>query len=135
MVGDGTPDRNRRGAQGCDPSPGDGATLQRACNVATIETGLEDGRGRYRRRCMYTTGGHPVLVIVPTDDRAFEAFVRSVVGEDRVTPDILQGRVRQRYPDAVVRPRQLQDEPMVIWYVYRDGRWRPASEHYGGAHG
>jgi hypothetical protein len=84
---------------------------------------------------MYATGGRPVLVIVPTDDRAFEAFVRSVVGEDRVTPDILQGRVRQRYPDAVVRPRELQYEPMVIWYVYRDGRWRPASEHYGGAHG
>ncbi len=67
----------------------------------------------------------PVLVIVPTEDRVFEAFVRVTFGDDRVTPAALQGRLRQRYPQAIVRPRELYDEPLVIWYVYRDGRWTP----------
>lgn len=40
-------------------------------------------------------------------------------------PAILQVRLRERYPDAVVRPRELSSEPVVIWYVYRDGHWNP----------
>jgi len=35
----------------------------------------------------------------------------------------LELRLRRSYPDAVVRPRDLSNEPYVVWYVYRDGHW------------
>jgi len=35
----------------------------------------------------------------------------------------LQRRLRDRFPRAIVRPRELAGERLEIWYVYRDGRW------------
>jgi hypothetical protein len=38
----------------------------------------------------------------------------------------LERRLRTSYPSAVVRPRDLANEPFVVWYVYRDGHWVPS---------
>ena len=75
-------------------------------------------------------GPRPSLVFVPSDDVAFA----SLVGEMAEEPDTavaldaldhreLQKRIRRRYPNATVRPREElarahPDEPMV-WYVAR----------------
>jgi hypothetical protein len=37
-----------------------------------------------------------------------------------VTPDRLQAAVREVYPTAVVRRRELSGEPMPTWYVFRE---------------
>jgi hypothetical protein len=66
----------------------------------------------------------PVLVINPRSDTAFLGRVREALnGLDQ--PEELAQRLRARYPDVVVRPRQLSGERMAVWYVYRDGRWTP----------
>ncbi len=31
--------------------------------------------------------------------------------------------MRPEYPSVTVRPRNLSDEALVLWYVYRDGHW------------
>jgi len=69
----------------------------------------------------------PVLVVNPRTDVSFVAFAREQLdGRSEADPMALQGRLRARYPDAVVRVRVLANEPSVVWYVYRDGHWTPA---------
>jgi PAS domain-containing protein len=41
-------------------------------------------------------------------------------------PAALEARLRRLFPRAVVRARELSAEPEV-WYVYREGAWRPPS--------
>ena len=38
-------------------------------------------------------------------------------------PYLLHAALAERFPHAVVRPRELAGERTQIWYVYRDGRW------------
>jgi hypothetical protein len=38
-------------------------------------------------------------------------------------PEELEAMLRDSYPRAVVRPRALSGETLVVWYVYRDGHW------------
>jgi uncharacterized iron-regulated membrane protein len=64
----------------------------------------------------------PALIINPAGDDEFVGHVRQEA-RDASTPDELQSRLRERYPQAVVRQRDLSDERRSIWYVYRDGRW------------
>ncbi len=66
------------------------------------------------------------LIINPRTDPAFVATVESE-GQHSPTPDNLESRLHALYPKAVVRPRQLANEAMDIWYVYRDGRWVPST--------
>jgi hypothetical protein len=40
-----------------------------------------------------------------------------------LTIDQLQAHLRARYPEAVVHARELAGERILVWYVYRDGRW------------
>ncbi|HSS36345.1 MAG TPA: hypothetical protein VLR93_08715, partial [Patescibacteria group bacterium] len=68
-----------------------------------------------------------LLVTIPTADIAFETFVRDAFHDDS-TPATLQVALRGRFPNAVVRPRVLSDEQFSVWYVYRDGGWRPVSD-------
>jgi hypothetical protein len=68
----------------------------------------------------------PVLIINPIGDDEFAGFVRKHA-RDASTPDELQSRLRERYPQAVVRQRDLSDERVSIWYVYRDGYWTSSS--------
>lgn len=64
----------------------------------------------------------PVLVINPRSDAEFVAYARRLA-TDSDTPESLQESLRERYPRALVRPRQLAGESTDVWYVYRDGRW------------
>lgn len=69
----------------------------------------------------------PILVVNPRTDASFVEFVREQLdGPLADDPLALQIRLRERYPDAVVRVRELANEPSIVWYVYRDGRWTPA---------
>src|SRR3954464_12773080 len=42
-------------------------------------------------------------------------------------PAELEAMVRPQYPRLVVRARSLEHESVVVWYVYREGYWVPAS--------
>jgi PAS domain-containing protein len=64
-------------------------------------------------------------VTIPSDDPAFREHVRRT--SERFPDDAaadLEARLRLLFPRAVVRARGLSSEPDV-WYVYRDGAWRP----------
>ena len=64
-----------------------------------------------------------MVVINPADDTEFESHVKSLLPE-MGSPDSLEVALRPQYPHVVVHPRVLSSEPITIWYVYRDGRWR-----------
>jgi hypothetical protein len=66
-----------------------------------------------------------MLVLNPADDREFEAFVASV-HDPAAGWDALEHGLRRRYPQAIVRPRDLSGERVSVWYVYRDGHWIPS---------
>ena len=68
----------------------------------------------------------PALALYPRSDLEFVATVYRLV-VDHADPVELQARLRERYPLAVVRPRELSSERIPVWYVYRDGRWNPES--------
>ena len=74
----------------------------------------------------------PVLIASPRDDEAFRDIAETLVAEGADTPSALQAALRGRYPDAVVRARDLSGERGVIWYVYRDGRWTRSGSAPGG---
>ena len=63
------------------------------------------------------------LVLNPRNDAAFVDFAEAALGDGVTTAAAFQERLRQRYPLAVVRQRELASEPFTIWYCYRDGRW------------
>ena len=68
----------------------------------------------------------PVLVINPRSDAPFEDFVRERLAQNGMSaPSELESRIRERFPSAVVRERMLANEPIAVWYVYRDGHWTP----------
>ena len=66
---------------------------------------------------------HRTLVLNPPDDDAFRRMALALVHDGAEDPGTLEAGLRRRYPDAVVRPRELAGERAQIWYVYRDGRW------------
>ena len=63
------------------------------------------------------------LIVNPRDDPAFASFVRAIEADGVDSRDDFELRLRQRYPEAVVRLRDLHGETFTIWYVYRDGHW------------
>jgi len=65
----------------------------------------------------------PQLLLNPTSDATFVRTARDIVEETPVDIDLAQARLRDRYPDAVIRARDLSGEITVVWYVYRDGHW------------
>jgi hypothetical protein len=65
----------------------------------------------------------PTLVVNPVTDRTFGAFAERQLDEGAATVEELQVRLRVHYPHAAVRRRELAGEPIIIWYVYRDGHW------------
>ena len=73
----------------------------------------------------------PILVINPRTDATFRTHVHEMLdGLER--PEDLAQRLHARYPEAVVRPRQLSGERSAVWYVYRDGRWTSGVVPTGG---
>ena len=65
----------------------------------------------------------PTLVVNPADDGVFAAFSQIIVDHGALTIDELERGLRSVYPQAAVHERQLAAEPILIWYVYRDGHW------------
>lgn len=57
-------------------------------------------------------------------DEDFGSFVRDSA-RSTTGPAELQAVLRDRYPQTVVRSRDLSGETTSVWYVYRDGRWSP----------
>ena len=66
----------------------------------------------------------PVLVLNPPDDREFRDLAAGLIDEGVRAPGVLEDRLRDRHPYAVVRRRDLVGERVAVWYVYRDGRWK-----------
>lgn len=64
----------------------------------------------------------PTLIVNPIGDREFIAFANYQL-EGASTAGELQALLRVRYPEAIVRLRELSGERILVWYVYRDGRW------------
>jgi hypothetical protein len=63
------------------------------------------------------------VVLNPRNDGDFVSFAEAILAEGETTPEMFQERLRERYPSAVVRPRELASEPFTLWYCYRDGTW------------
>lgn len=64
----------------------------------------------------------PILVINPANDTGFRDRADSALREGQSVAE-LQQILRADYPRAIVRSRDLAGERLVVWYVYRDGRW------------
>jgi hypothetical protein len=65
----------------------------------------------------------PIVVVNPSNDAGFRETVDRFVTTGGSRPDDLEAVLRTRYPEAVVRPRELAGERFEVWYVYRDGHW------------
>lgn len=68
-------------------------------------------------------GARPTIVRNPPNDLAFQQAIEDILDSDVTEPEAAQERLRERYPRAVVRPRELDAERTSVWYVYREGRW------------
>jgi hypothetical protein len=64
----------------------------------------------------------PILVVNPRSDEAFVALVVKVQ-KGVLTAADLEREIRNAYPRASVRERDLAGESQATWYVYREGRW------------
>ena len=64
-----------------------------------------------------------MLIVNPRDDAAFVDLVEQLVADEATTIADLQAALRGHYPQAVVHLREISAERVVVWYVYRDGRW------------
>jgi hypothetical protein len=58
----------------------------------------------------------PHLVVNPAGDRAFADAAEAALQESH-SPAELQEILRRAYPRAVVRPRELEGETAVVWYI------------------
>ena len=67
----------------------------------------------------------PILILNPRSDAQFVALVSELMADLIDQPSALQEGLRARFPEAIVRRRELSSEPAEVWYVYRDGRWTP----------
>ncbi len=74
----------------------------------------------------------PVLIMNPRDDHEFVERARAAVADGAADPAALADQLRVWYPAVIVRPRELSSEPVVVWYVYRDGHWIPQLSSQGG---
>jgi hypothetical protein len=64
-----------------------------------------------------------VLITNPDHDDEFRAVAHAALDAGASSPAALQAALRDRYPQAVVHPRELSTEPRTVWYVYREGHW------------
>ena len=65
----------------------------------------------------------PVLVTNPIDDREFADAAQRLLDDGFLLIDDFRSQLRVAYPDAAVHRREIAAEPVLIWYVYREGRW------------
>jgi hypothetical protein len=63
----------------------------------------------------------PRIVCIPSSDPEMCGVVAGIYKSiPWITPEKLQAALRQVYPKALVRRRELSGEPMPTWYVFRD---------------
>ena len=67
----------------------------------------------------------PLLIVNPRSDVQFVQLVAELTADALTELADVQTRLRQQYPSAIVRRRELSSEATEMWYVYRDGRWSP----------
>jgi len=67
------------------------------------------------------------LTVNPTTDTEFAAVAKRLADASSDRAD-LERRLRERYPQAVVRLRDLSGEPAPSFYVYRDGLWSGSND-------
>lgn len=65
----------------------------------------------------------PTVIINPRDDLPFSEMVDRSLLTGVESPDALERLLRDDYPLAVVRRRELAGEQVEVWYIYREGRW------------
>lgn len=65
----------------------------------------------------------PTLIVNPIGDQVFAEFAAALVEHGALSTTDLERRLRTVYPSATVHRRELVGEAVLIWYVYRDGRW------------
>jgi hypothetical protein len=78
-------------------------------------------------------------VVNPVEDAVFAGFAEMLVDHGARSVEELERRLRTSYPKAAVHARELADEAILIFYVYRDGHWVDSRDpstigHYGGRH-
>ena len=67
----------------------------------------------------------PILVVNPRSDATFDDLAHQLAADGANTPAELERALRKQYPRAMVRARNLSSEPILTWYVYREGVWEP----------
>ncbi len=72
--------------------------------------------------CYRVVPMRPMLMINPPSDAGFVDAANDAVDRSG-TPETLADALRPEYPSVSVRARDLSDETIVVWYVYRDGHW------------
>ena len=75
---------------------------------------------------MHGSGARPSITTIPSSDIAFRGHVLRV-SAGLPQAGQLEARLRRIFPRVVVRERELSGEGPV-WYVYRDGAWRPPAD-------
>jgi hypothetical protein len=65
----------------------------------------------------------PTIIINPRNDGRFGGLLDRSLLTGVESPDALERLLREVYPRAVVRRRELAGEQVEVWYVYREGRW------------
>ena len=65
------------------------------------------------------------LVLNPPSDADFRRDVEASIDAGAADPDALADSLRPTYPAIVARRREISNEPYEVWYVYREGSWRP----------
>ncbi len=65
----------------------------------------------------------PTVIINPRDDLSFTELVERALQGGVDSPKALEGKLRERHGNAVVRRRELAGERVDVWYVYREGHW------------
>ena len=65
----------------------------------------------------------PLMIINPPSDLEFVRACQTALAAAAGDALRLEVALRVLYPAAVVRPRGLSGETIVVWYVYRDGHW------------
>jgi hypothetical protein len=65
------------------------------------------------------------LVLNPISDDGFRLAVEQAIHDGASDPAALADALRATYPRLVARRREISDEPHDVWYVYREGSWRP----------
>ena len=68
-------------------------------------------------------GRRPIIVANPPADAEFGSLIERSLLAGSAEPQDLEAVLRTRYPQAVVRRRELAGESLDVWYVYRDGHW------------